>query len=72
MRKTLYTAVVLLFASCAQDKPETTQTDFCSQIHRNDSINLSDQLRGLENRLDSQTAVYVLEDGAGSMVIRVC
>ncbi len=70
MKYFLLVTIAALALSCSQNQPEQAQTDFCSQIHRNDSINLSDQLKGLEARLDTQTAVFVLEDGAGSMVSR--
>lgn len=70
MHKILLAAFAVLMLSCSQNNPEQPQTDFCAQIHRNDSIKLTDQLKDLEARLDTQTAVFVLEDGAGSMVTR--
>jgi len=45
-------------------------TDFCSQIHRNDSISLSSELEDLAPLMKEKTGVYVLEDGSGSMVAR--
>jgi putative cardiolipin synthase len=46
------------------------ETDFCANIHRNDSISLSKELEAIRKQMDSLTGVYVLEDGSGSMVAR--
>lgn len=46
------------------------QTDFCSDIHRNDSLSLSSELEPVADRMENQTGVYVLEDGSGSMIAR--
>lgn len=65
--------IVILFVcvSCGETKKQdTSKTHYCSKIHRNDSISLSNQLKSLSHKMDSQTGVYVLEDGAGSMVAR--
>jgi putative cardiolipin synthase len=64
--------VMVIVTSCSKQKdtiPAQT-SDFCSNIHRNDSISLSDELKGLEELMRTKTGVYVLEDGAGSMVAR--
>ena len=45
-------------------------TSFCENIHRNDSFSLSQQLAPLQAKMDSQTGVFVLENGDGSMVTR--
>jgi len=59
-------------ASCSQkqDKTVSEKTDFCSKIHRNDSISLSEEIKDLSELMQNKTGVYVLEDGAGSMVAR--
>lgn len=59
-------------ASCSDTKQEAVskETDFCSRIHRNDSISLSSELEGLDKLMRTKTGVYVLEDGSSSMVAR--
>jgi phosphatidylserine/phosphatidylglycerophosphate/cardiolipin synthase-like enzyme len=62
----------LVFVACTQKTavlPLQT-TDFCSDIHRNDSISLSKELEEFKDLMIDKTGVYVLEDGAGSMVTR--
>lgn len=44
--------------------------DFCSSIHRNDSLSLSKALLPVIDSMHTQTGVYVLEDGGGSLVAR--
>jgi len=61
---------LLVLASCSEQKKMSVETDFCSNIHRNDSITLSKELEGLGELMKSKTGVYVLEDGSGSMVAR--
>ncbi len=46
------------------------QTDFCTNIHRNDSLSLSGELEEFNDRMENQTGAYVLEDGSGSMIAR--
>nr|WP_287423395.1 hypothetical protein [Candidatus Brachybacter algidus] len=43
----------------------TEATDFCSKIHRNDSISLTQELSAYQEKMKTQTGVYVLEDMAG-------
>ena len=45
-------------------------TDFCSKIHRNDSVTLSGELKDYRELMKSKTGVYVLEDGGGAMITR--
>lgn len=45
-------------------------TNFCDQIHRNDTLSLTQVLADVAQKMESQTGVYVLEDGSGSMVAR--
>jgi phosphatidylserine/phosphatidylglycerophosphate/cardiolipin synthase-like enzyme len=62
----------LLLFSCsepAKEIPPVTQ-DFCSQIHRNDSLTLSSELKPIEEFMKDKTGVYVLEDGGNSMMAR--
>ena len=49
--------------------PEQTK-DFCKEIHRNDSITLSEVLAPWNKQMENKTGVYVLEDGDGAMVSR--
>ncbi len=67
-----YFLVLILLASCSQKKDNklSEATAFCSNIHRNDSITLSEELKGLSELMRTKTGVYVLEDGSGSMVAR--
>ncbi|WP_296385904.1 phospholipase D family protein [Winogradskyella sp.] len=56
--------------ACNNDQKETPETDFCSDIHRNESTSLSKELEGVAEQMTTKTGVYVLEDGSGSMVAR--
>jgi len=70
--KYYYVIIIVLLASCSQSKNETSQeeTDFCTNIHRNDNISLSKELEEFSSIMKSKTGVYVLEDGSNSMVAR--
>ena len=70
--KLKYYYIVALFAltSCSKEKILTLETDFCSNIHRNDSTTLSKELASVAEQMTNKTGVYVLEDGSGSMVAR--
>jgi phosphatidylserine/phosphatidylglycerophosphate/cardiolipin synthase-like enzyme len=68
--KTFFTVALFVLISCSETKKTTVATDFCSDIHRNDSITLSNELEDLEELMHNKTGVYVLEDGSGSMVAR--
>lgn len=68
--KSYYFIVLILITACKQDIKETAQTDFCSTIHRNDSLTLTNQLEEVAEVMETKTGVYVLEDGSGSMVAR--
>ncbi len=67
-----YLLIFLIIGSCAKEetKLHDEKTDFCASIHRNDSISLSEQLKDVKDLMSSKTGVFVLEDGAGSMVSR--
>lgn len=61
---------LLLLASCKESTEVSVKTDFCSDIHRNDTTTLSRELEGLAELMTTKTGVYILEDGSGSMVAR--
>lgn len=69
-----YSAFILsaFFFSCSEHHTEIPESkaDFCSSIHRNDSLTLSKELEPLADLMKDKTGVYVLEDGGGSMVAR--
>lgn len=62
----------LLLFSCSEHHTEIpeTETDFCSSIHRNDSLSLSKELEPFTEQMKNSTGVYVLEDGGTSLVTR--
>ena len=70
--KLKYYYIVALFAvaSCNKEKTVIIESDFCSNIHRNDSTTLSKELTSVAEQMANKTGVYVLEDGSGSMVAR--
>jgi len=69
--KLCYIGLLILLVSCSQtDKSELNETDFCSDIHRNDTVSLSEELESISSLMESKTGVCVLEDGSGSMVAR--
>ncbi len=65
-------SLVLLIACSDENKDliPAVKKDFCAGIHRNDSITLSSQLKGLEEKMRNKTGVYVLEEGDVSMISR--
>jgi putative cardiolipin synthase len=65
-----FTICFLFLLSCSRQSKEQKATDFCSSIHRNDSITLSQSLAGLEDSMKQKTGVYVLEDGGYAMITR--
>lgn len=64
--------LLLFFYSCSSDEQEqvVVAEDFCAQIHRDNSTSKVKELAGLDSLMNEKTGVYVLEDGAGSMVAR--
>ena len=62
---------IILF-SCTEHHTEIPEndTDFCTSIHRNDSLSLTKELEPVLEQMKKKTGVYVLEDGGGSMVAR--
>ncbi|PCI34179.1 MAG: phospholipase D family protein [Flavobacteriaceae bacterium] len=65
-----YILALILLASCNEKNNFTVKTDFCSNIHPNESTTLSKELTGVTELMRTKTGVYVLEDGSGSMVAR--
>ncbi len=64
--------LILIVVSCS-DKKELSladEKDFCASIHRDNSTSLSKETAELTELMREKTGVYVLEDGAGSMVAR--
>ncbi|WP_271405877.1 phospholipase D family protein [Tenacibaculum soleae] len=64
-----YIIIAFIIASCSTSSKKN-KTDFCSSIHRNDSITLSNELNDFTELMQDKTGVYVLEDGSGSMIAR--
>jgi len=65
-----YILALILLASCNEKNNFTEKTDFCSNIHPDESTTLSKELKGVTELMRTKTGVYVLEDGSGSMVAR--
>lgn len=62
----------IFLISCASDKKQTAviTSDFCKDIHRNDSVSLSSELNPLSELMEDKTGVYVLEDGGSALMMR--
>jgi len=60
----------IVLTSCNNQPKATPITDFCTNIHRDDSTSLTKELEGVAEQMATKTGVYVLEDGSGSMVAR--
>lgn len=71
MIRSILIALVLLLA-CSAPKTEipVREKDFCTSIHRNDSLSLSKALQPVADSMRTRSGVYVLEDGGGSLVAR--
>lgn len=63
-------ALASILLCCSRSTPDQEPGDFCSHIHRNDSIHLSKALASLADSMKKKTGVYVLEDGGTSLVGR--
>lgn len=71
---TVFIICSILFDSCS-DKQEADllpapEKDFCASIHNSDSVNLSTELKLLEDSMKNKTGVFVLEHGDESMITR--
>ena len=64
--------ILLLLAACSETTTDipVQEKDFCSSIHRNDSLSLSEALSPLQELMQNKTGVYVLEDGGNALVAR--
>ena len=49
---------------------ENKPVDFCSLIHKYDSVSLTQALEPVAHLMEKQTGAYVLEDGGTSLVTR--
>lgn len=63
-------AALILWSSCGTGETAEKKTDFCAQIHRDETTSLSSELEEVAHLMDTHTGAYVLEDGSGSMVAR--
>jgi phosphatidylserine/phosphatidylglycerophosphate/cardiolipin synthase-like enzyme len=71
MKKCLLVLCCLIsFVSCQQSGVTEQPIDFCSGIHKKDSVKLSSLLLPYAAKMKSKTGVYVLEDGGGAIVAR--
>ncbi len=71
INKGILSILILTGLACSTPDPKVSfDEDFCAGIHRNDSLSLSDELESIAHLMKDRTGVYVLEDGAGSMVTR--
>jgi len=62
----------LLLIACSESTVTlpVQEKDFCSSIHRNDSLSLSKELEPFTDSMKNKTGVYVLEDGGGALITR--
>lgn len=62
---------LIVFLACSPKKEFPTQSiDFCTSIHKNDSLSLDGELAPVSQLMEKKTGVYVLEDGGTSLVAR--
>lgn len=70
----IYLLIVFSFLAFCCSSPVTEippqEKDFCSSIHRNDSLSLTHVLQPFADSMATKTGVYVLEDGGGSLITR--
>jgi len=71
MKLLSFIILIFLFSCSSKQSDVPLQAgDFCSSIHRNDSLSLSKELEAIADSMREKTGVYVLEDGGGSLVAR--
>lgn len=65
-------ALLVLLAACAPERTASAPADpdFCSRIHRDTTVTLTQQLQPVEFEMREKTGVYVLEDGDRAMIAR--
>ena len=70
--KHTYLIFIIFLVSCSQTKDKSSQSEveFCSSIHRNDTVSLSRELEDISEFMKTKTGVYVLEDGGNAIVAR--
>lgn len=66
--KTAVICCIFIFTKCKNKN--ATETNFCEKIHRDSSITLSNQFFDIRDSLKNKTGVYILEEGANSMITR--
>ncbi len=61
-----------VFTSCSEKnrKQSESSVDFCSLIHRNNTIKLSQELTSVKDSMTNKTGVFALEDGGESLIAR--
>lgn len=64
--------LLVILSACSQARKEIPPQvkDFCSSIHRNDSVSLSHELEDIAPLMNDKTGVYVLEEGGNAMITR--
>tara|TARA_R110002050_G_scaffold300722_2_gene471980 strand:+ start:122675 stop:124279 length:1605 start_codon:yes stop_codon:yes gene_type:complete len=70
--KYIYILLIIAVSSCSEPtyRIDYGETDFCSSIHRNDSVSLSQALKTVADSMKTKTGAFVLEDGGMAMVTR--
>jgi len=62
--------LLLILWGCSAPTTATSDEDYCSKLRRVDSISLSEVLAPYRTQMDTQTGVFVLEEGGGSLITR--
>ncbi len=63
--------IIILLTSCNnKNKIPLQKEDFCTKIHTNNSVLLSDELKQFDSIMQIKTGVYVLESGTNSLITR--
>ncbi len=61
---------ILISCQYENKKQQEVTESFCDSIHRDSSVNLSQQLASIKDSMETKTGVYVLEEGDISMISR--
>ncbi|MCB0410036.1 MAG: phospholipase D family protein, partial [Flavobacteriales bacterium] len=61
---------ILISCQSENKKQQEVTESFCDNIHRDSSVNLSQQLVSIKDSMETKTGVYVLEEGDISMISR--
>ena len=72
MKNLIFIYLIFFVLSCAEtdNSIPVYENDFCTSIHRNDSISLSKELEDLDSLMANKTGALVLEDGGMAMITR--